>query len=354
MAIHPKKVIGRMKKHLKTIDVSFDKETSMIKPKELIEWLGAESLTLTDRRRFNLMLINAWPNIADDTTHEIPKSALRGSHKDNEWVDETVNRLMDLKPRVEISHKGRRFLQIFHILELTETEIDDDNQWRGILRYRFSRPFCNVMKNSTQYAQLKKEVIYALPSKYALALYEIVAKRVNLNKTSEVVDIKTFRQWLGVEDKKLVRFTHLHDRAIKPAVDAVNALAEFECAAEPVKRGQKVIAVLLSWKKKSVVAKVATVRELGSSKVGRKDRIAGTVEHITHPTRALAKYGLTTADLEKLRDEFGGFAFEEIYNGKFRDFIASTGGDPDNIKNSYLRFSGYLRGKNSPIKGQTA
>ena len=344
-----------MKKSLKTIDVSFDRETSMIKPKELIEWLGAESLTLTDRRRFNLMLINAWPHIADDTTHEIPKAALRGSHKDNEWVDETVNRLMDLKPRVEVTHKGRRFLQIFHILELTQTEIDDENQWRGILRYSFSRPFCNVMKNSTQYAQLKKEVIYALPSKYALALYEIVAKRVNLNKTSEVVDIKTFRQWLGVEEGKLSKFYNFHAKGIKPAVEAVNALAEFECAAEPVKRGQKVVAVMLSWKKKGIAAKITTLREHGGSKVGRKARMGGTVETISPTRPSLSRgLGLTTEEIEKLRDEFGGFAFEEIYNGKFRDFIASTGGDPDNIKNAYLRFSGYLRGKNSPIKGMKA
>jgi hypothetical protein len=339
---------------LKTIDVSFDKETSMIKPKELIEWLGAESLTLTDRRRFNLMLINAWPHIAEDTTHEIPKAALRGSHKDNEWVDETVNRLMDLKPRVEVSHKGRRFLQIFHILELTETEIDDENQWRGILRYSFSRPFRNVMKNSTQYAQLKKEVIYKLPSKYALALYEIVAKRINLNKTSEVVDLKTFRQWLGVEEGKLAKWIHFRQKAIDPAVRAVNALAEFECAAEPVKRGQKVVGVMLTWKKKSVAAKVATLREHGVSKVGREARIAGTVEHIAAASPALAKYGLTTADLERLRGEFGALDYEGKLQGMFAAFIQSQGQDPESLPNYALRFGGWLRGKHSPLKKKEA
>ncbi|MDD4617374.1 MAG: replication initiation protein [Alphaproteobacteria bacterium] len=340
-----------MKKSLKTIDVSFDKETSMIKPKELIEWLGAESLTLTDRRRFNLMLLNAWPDIAEDKIHEIPKASLRGSHKDNEWVDETVNRLMDIKPRVEIEHKGRRFLQLFHILELTETEIDDENQWRGILRYSFSRPFRNVMKNSTQYAQLKKEVIYQMPSKYALALYEIVAKRVNLNKTSEIVDVQTFRAWLGVGDGRLEKFYNFNAKAIKPALAAVNALAvEFECDVEPVKRGQKVVGVQLSWKKKDVAAKAATLKEVSGSKVGRAARISRTVEHIAAPARALAKYGLTTADLEKLREEFGALDFEGTLREHFAGFIRSQSQDPESIPNYALRFGGWLRGKHSPLK----
>lgn len=334
-----------MKNSVKTIDVHFDKETTMIKPKELIEWLGAESLTLGDRRRFNLMLINAWPDIATDVVHEIPKAALRGSNKDNDRIEATVLRMMQLTPKTEIDHKGRKFTQLFHILELTQTEIEEEGECRGLLRYSFSRTFRNIIKNSTQYAQLKKEVIYALPSKYALALYEVVAKRINLEKTSEVVDIKTFRSWLGVEEGKLVRYSNFHNRAIKPSITSINALAEFECAAEPVKRGQKVVGVLLSWKKKNIAAKVATLREVQGSKVGRQARIEGRAESVVEqkalpsPSRGL----LTTNELEQLREEFGYLDFEGELRNRFSDFIASTGSSADSVKNYFLRFRGWCR-----------
>lgn len=329
-----------MKKPLKTIDVFFDKETMMLKPKELIEWLGAESLTLGDRRRFNLLLLNAWPEIATDKIHEIRKAELRGSNKDMERVHDTMLRLMSLTPQVEIERKGRKFVRLFHVLEETETETDEDGEWRGALRYRFSRPFCNVIKNSTQYAQLKKEVIYALPSKYALALYELVAKRVNLNKTSEVVDLKTFRAWLGVEDDKLKKYSNLYNRAIKPAVAAVNALAEFECAAEPVKRGQKVVGVQLSWKKKDVIAKAAAIKEATGSKVGRAARIAGTVERIVDekglPPPRMS--GLTTAEVEQWREKFDGLDVD-YYERLFKEWCEKKEGPIRDYKAAFFHWT---------------
>ena len=42
-----------------------------------------------------------------------------------------------------------------------------------------------IIKNSTIFARLQKEVMFALSSKYALALYEMIQKRGNMRRNSE-------------------------------------------------------------------------------------------------------------------------------------------------------------------------
>ena len=122
--------------------------------------------------------------------------------------------------------------------------------------------------------------MYAFGSKYALALYELIAKRINLkHKTNEAIPLDRFRALLGVEPDKLREFKNLKSRAIDPSVLEVNALCgDFSCAVEPVYQGRKVTAVKLSWREKTAEERKAAWRELNGSKIGRNARPTGTVE----------------------------------------------------------------------------
>jgi Initiator Rep protein, WH2 len=142
-----------------------------------------------------------------------------------------------------------------------------------------------IIRESSQYARLQKQVMFAFSSKYALALYEMVQKRGNLKfKTSEEFPVDRFRALLGVEEGKLQAFKSFKQRAIDPAVLEVNGLGEFGCRVEPIYSGRKVTSVRLSWWSKNLDERKVTLNELRFSRVGRRARLQGKVESLSRLT----------------------------------------------------------------------
>ena len=271
-------------KALRTTDVEPD-EYSLIKPGELIDVVELTPLTLQDRRIYNLLILNAWESIVEAKEHSIHKRDLRGSHNVNERVRESLIRLMAAVAEVQIERDdGETYTRRVQLLGMTEEAVKGD----GLLYYSFPAAVRALIKESTQWARLEKEIMFAFSSKYALALYEIVQKRINLKyKTSEDFTLERFRGLLGVEDGKLTRFLHLRQRAIDPAVLEVNGLASFGCKVEPIYQGRKVSGVRLSWWSKNVEEKKTAIREVKFSRVGRRARLAGKVEAVIAPPPAL-------------------------------------------------------------------
>src|SRR5271170_3009913 len=265
-------------KKLRTVEVEPD-EYSLIKPGELVDVVELSPLTLQDRRVYNLLILNAWEKITEPVEHCIHKRDLRGSHNVNDRVGESVERLMAAIARVQVVRDGKPFLRRVQLLAPTDEEI---NRADGLLYYSFHAGLRAIIKQSSQFARLQKDVMFSFTSKYALALYEIVQKRGNLkHKTSEEFSVDKFRSLLGVDPKKLNRFLHLRQRAIDPAVLEVNGLGEFGCKVEPIYKGRKVAGVRLLWWAKNIEQKKAAFRELRISRVGRRARLLGTVEQVT-------------------------------------------------------------------------
>ena len=63
----------------------------------------------------------------------------------------------------------------------------------------------------------------------------------------------------------------------------MNALATFNVNVLPVKKGKKVVEVRVGWWVKDSDKARAAFQELNRSKVGRKARISGTVQHVSNP-----------------------------------------------------------------------
>ena len=249
----------------------------MIKPGELIDIVEISPLTLTDRRIYNLLIANAWDQIERAVTHVIAKRDLRGSREANDRVGDSIERLMSAIARLEIERDGKRYIRRVQLLGATDEGREDD----ALLYYRFPSELRAIIRKSSIFARLHKDVILALSSKYSLALYEICKKRINLeHKWSEEFTLERFRQLLGVDPGKLEQFKHFDLRAIQPALIEVNGLCDFGCSVEPVLTGRKVIRVRLSWWKKNVDEMKAAYKELQAAKVGRRARLKGTVETI--------------------------------------------------------------------------
>ncbi|QDA35760.1 replication initiation protein (plasmid) [Paracoccus liaowanqingii] len=231
----------------------------MLKPAELVEVDGAEKLTLNARRAFNLLLHNAHgPDMAiPHKRFTIPLTALKFSHAGNERLAQAIKSLM----RTIVTIRSPDRVELVPLLG--RTTIADRKNDRGYLTYEFDPVLVELLRDSQIFAKLQLDVIHAVSSKYALALYEIVAKRARLSYVrSETFDIDQFRTMLGVEAGKLGTYSNLLKFAIRPAFEEVNRLAEFHAAFEPLKVGRKVGAIKIAWAIKSPEAQKLAYTEL--------------------------------------------------------------------------------------------
>lgn len=250
---------------------------SLIKPGELVDLVEITPLTLNDRRIYNQLLENAWDAIDKPVTHVISKSTLRGTHNSNDRVGESLERLMSAIVKVAVTWEGESAIERVQLLggNLESGRAD------GMLEYEIPSRLRKIIGNSQVFARLQREVMFALSSKYALTLYEMVQKRGNLRwKASEKFSLESLRGIMGVPKGKLTNWSNLKLRAIDPAVTEVNALSDFMVEIAAIKTGRAVTHVELRWWRKDGDAGGAADRALQFSKVGRRIRSESRTEPV--------------------------------------------------------------------------
>ena len=260
----------------RTVDARPSKE-SLVKPGELVDLVEVTPLTLTDRRIYNQLLENAWDAIDKPVLHVIAKSQLRGSHNSNDRVGESIERLMSAIVRVEVVWDGQPAIERVQLLggNIETTRAD------GLLEYEIPPRLRKIISNSTIFARLQREVMFALSSKYALTLYEMVQKRGNLRwRSSEKFSLDALRGVLGVPRGKLTSWSNLRMRAIDPAVAEVSALSDYMVEVEPIKTGRSVTHVELRWWRKDGEATGKAERALQYASTGRRARAEGRTEAV--------------------------------------------------------------------------
>lgn len=253
----------------------------MVKPAELIEIKGSSRLTLADRRLFNVLLRHAFgPDLASENRRfEIAVSDLKEAHESNDRLAQSIEALMTTVVTIERPDGSTDRVQL-----LGWNNLSDPKRKRGTLKYSIPPELALLLKDSTVFAKLELEVLKAFTSKYALALYEAVAKRVRLKYLfTKRFRLEEFRELLGVEPNKLTTYGNLNQYAIKPALLEVNALSDFTVTVVPEKTGRRVTGILLGWAAKDMEGQKAAYAELQRPRVGRKARITGTVEEMLPP-----------------------------------------------------------------------
>lgn len=246
------------------IDITFDK--------------GA-SLTLFARRSLNLMLAVAAGDGWKDRTFSVTKRELRQGHKGNERIDAMLDELMSVKLKIDlISPRGRPAIMTAALLSSNIEEKDDDDD--SLVHFRFTREIATVLKDSDHYALLIRKVILAFDSKYALALYEIGAKRYMRRDPTETFPVPRLRELLGVPAGAIKNWTDLRRTVLDQAKAEIDQLADFTLTWREQRQGRKVVAVELAFWRKDRDAVAEAARERARPRVGRKARRAGTVETI--------------------------------------------------------------------------
>lgn len=253
----------------------------MIKPAELIDISGATGLTLGARRLYNTLLAHAFGHDlgVEGTDFTIPISDIRGTHQGNERLEDSIIALMKTIVTVRLQDGATRRVAL-----LGGNDLGSPDRPHGKLTYSFDKRLAPLLRDSTVFGKLELSVMKAFSTKYALALYEAVARRVRLSHVFyEEMRLDPLRELLGVPEGKLGTFGNLNQYAIKPAVAEVNALATFSVQIQPVKQGRKVVAVKLFWHQKSEDELKEAYAELHRPRVGRSARLKGEVDEVVEP-----------------------------------------------------------------------
>ena len=195
------------------------------KAAELIEITGAHALEASDRAVFNQLLKIAHDSnrlVDPDADWEITLSALRrasSKHESNDRVKDSLRRLRRTEVKVTYveENTGKRRVMETHLLDFTDTEATDEAS-DGTVQFGIPKRLRVVLAKSNRWGRIRCEVSYAMTSKYAIALYELVCLRANREHCVEVLSYDEFRSLLNVPPGTYERGLDFQRKVVAPAL----------------------------------------------------------------------------------------------------------------------------------------
>ena len=158
---------------------------------------------------------------------------------------------------------------------LTFTDTDEENGSSATIVFSIPDPLRVILVRSNRWGRIRCEISYAMKSKYAIALYEMVALRINMERCVETLPLEVFRDKLGVPPGAYDRGDNFLRFVIKPALLEVNGLSDMTVELELVRRHSRAPAhaVTFAWSRKTGDDFRAAIKEREKPKSGRKARL---------------------------------------------------------------------------------
>lgn len=256
------------------------------KPAELIEITGSHLLDAPDRAIQNMIFQYAHDSgrlIEPDAEWELRFADIRkalSKHESNDAVRSSLDKLR----RVEVtlhylsSRTGKPRTLKTNLLEFTDT--DDDNSDGATVMFGIPKKLRMALINSNRWGRVKSEITYAMTSKYAITLYEMVCLRANMDICVESFKIDRFRELLGVPPDSYKRGDDFRRFVVEPALLEVNGLSDLSVQIDLRRRHSRapIHEVTMAWGKKCGDEFRAAQQERNRSKAGRMARLRGQVE----------------------------------------------------------------------------
>jgi plasmid replication initiation protein len=249
------------------------KGDGVIKAGELVEATYPEgaSLSAAARKVLVILLAKAAGDAWQDEEHQITKGELRGSHKGNERLGRTLDELQRVLLRVKVkSPRGHDAVLTAPIVAQRIEELDDDA--RSVVFWRFSQPMRQVMQSSDHYAEMQRQAVLALESRYSVTLYEygcLLYRRQSPTWQGSMVEL---RELLGVPLGTYRDWTDLSRFTLNVAKAEIDHIAPFTLTWRENRRGRAVVGVELRFDPKHPEAVKAASAELETGRTGRKAR----------------------------------------------------------------------------------
>ncbi len=262
------------------------------KPGELIEMTGTHALEASDRAILNLLYQHAHDSgklLEPNAEWEIPLAIIRqafSKHESSDRLRDSLTRLMSVKVNVAYvadsvdggdgPEQRVVITGLFDFFDVSAKELAK----RATLRYGLPRKLAPILEGSGRWGRIKAEIVCSMTSKYAIALYELIQLRANMERCVESFPIDRFRELLGVPPGTYARGDNFQRKVLDPAVLEVNGLSDMSLQIELERQHSRapIHAVSLAWWRKSGDEFQAAMQERNRSKVGRMARLRGQVE----------------------------------------------------------------------------
>src|SRR5271156_3407530 len=194
------------------------------KAAELIEISGAHGLEALDRANFNQLLQIAHDSdrLNDpDAEWEVTLASLRraaSKHESNDRIRESLRRLRrtEVTVRYISPRTGKPRVLETNLLEFTDTDEEDSSD--ATVQFSIPNRLRQVLVNSNRWGRIRCEIAYAMTSKYAIALYELICLRANREQCVEVLKLGEFRELLGVPPSTYERGLDFQRKVIETAL----------------------------------------------------------------------------------------------------------------------------------------
>jgi hypothetical protein len=257
------------------------------KAAELIEIEGAHALEASDRALMNTLLKHAHDSgrlTEVDAEWEISLAYLRqcqSRHGSCDRIRDSVRRIRRVEVKIAYtSAEGEARVLESNLLHFTDTSEDDSPN--ATIQFGIPKRLRMILARSNRWGRIRCEVGYAMTSKYAIALYEMICLRANLDNCVETIDMKKFRELVGVPPGAYDRTDNFMRFVIKPAELEVNGLSDMGVRIEMARKHPRALAhaVTIAWWPKSDADFKAAMLERNRSKVGRMARLRGLVETV--------------------------------------------------------------------------
>lgn len=246
-----------------------------------IKFATGASLSLRAAKVFHLLVQAAGVRVGDQVQHRLTFASLNETFKVSiNELERIVDELHTTLLKIRLTDENGRFYTKSGPI-LSDVEREDETQPQAEVRFEFSPALRKAIENSTHWAIISRKTVLAFESKYALRLYTMMALRAGLRKTSEDFLLHDLRATLGTDDA-YDRWDNFRRRVLEPALAEINQLAGFIVGFIPLKHGKKIVGVRLTWGVKTQEDRIKALKELETSKVGRKARREGQVELIGH------------------------------------------------------------------------
>lgn len=177
---------------------------------ELIEMTGLEDLEASQRAISNLLYQHAHDSgriTEPGAVFEIPMATVRTGLSKHESGDRlraslvALARIVASVSYVEEGPEGKGSQQrviiggLFEFFDIAKQDMTPGTT----LRYGLNSKLVAVIDRSARWGRIKAEVFCAMRSRYAIALYEALALRRNMDRCIETFSIERFREMMAVK-----------------------------------------------------------------------------------------------------------------------------------------------------------
>ena len=202
------------------------------------------SITLLQRRAWNVLLANAYDGLSDEEEHSIRiqllMQTLEFHSKNEDYLKEALEALVGCTVQWNVLNKDGEFVWGVTTL-LAQAKIE-----RGLCTYAYSPEMRRRLHNPSMYARLSLSMQNKFESKHAQALWELSADYLGAGReegATPLIPLEVFRNLMGIPEGMYPEFMRLNEKVIKPAIAEINRVSDFRVTVDYQRQGRKVIAL---------------------------------------------------------------------------------------------------------------